>query len=122
MLLKADTTAMRQILHNLFKNAVEAAESALKPEVWVRTDREEGQIVLTVSNNGKSFSKSMLQNAFEPYITDKATGTGLGLSVVKKIVDEHGGKISLTNLDDEGACITLRFILENNNLCEVPTS
>lgn len=49
-------------------------------------------------------------------------GDYLGLSVVKKIVDEHGGKISLTNLDDEGACITLRFILENNNLCEVPTS
>ena len=80
----ADTTAMRQVLHNLFKNAAEAAESDEAPQVNVETGREGGQVFLTVCNNGKSFSKEMLHNAFEPYVTDKPTGTGLGLPVVKK--------------------------------------
>ncbi|MGN6926109.1 PAS domain-containing sensor histidine kinase, partial [Neisseria sp. P0017.S006] len=52
----ADTTAMRQVLHNLFKNAAEAAESDETPQVNVETGREGGQVFLTVCNNGKSFS------------------------------------------------------------------
>ena len=51
----ADTTAMRQVLHNLFKNAAEAAESAEHPRVLVRTENHGGEITLTVANNGKSF-------------------------------------------------------------------
>lgn len=113
MLLKADTTAMRQVLHNLFKNAAEAAEAAESPEAFVRTETDEsGSLILTVANNGRGFSKQMLQNAFEPYMTDKPTGTGLGLSVVRKIVEEHNGKIVLANREDGGACVTLKFTPE----------
>ena len=103
----ADTTAMRQVLHNLFKNAAEAAESDEAPQVNVETGREGGQVFLTVCNNGKSFSKEMLHNAFEPYVTDKPTGTGLGLPVVKKIIEEHGGRISLSNQNEGGACVKI---------------
>ena len=103
----ADTTAMRQVLHNLFKNAAEAAESDEAPQVNVETGREGGQVFLTVCNNGKSFSKEMLHNAFEPYVTDKPTGTGLGLPVVKKIIEEHGGRISLSNRNSGGACVKI---------------
>ena len=103
----ADTTAMRQVLHNLFKNAAEAAESDETPQVNVETGREGGQVFLTVCNNGKSFSKEMLHNAFEPYVTDKPTGTGLGLPVVKKIIEEHGGRISLSNQNEGGACVKI---------------
>ena len=103
----ADTTAMRQVLHNLFKNAAEAAESDEAPQVNVKTGREGGQVFLTVCNNGKSFSKEMLHNAFEPYVTDKPTGTGLGLPVVKKIIEEHGGRISLSNQNGGGACVKI---------------
>ncbi len=106
MLLKADTTAMRQVLHNLFKNAAEAAESDENPKVCVRTRGEDGKIVLTVSNNGKPFSNDMLQNAFEPYVTDKPSGTGLGLPVVKKIAEEHNGCIKLENTVN-GAQVTI---------------
>jgi len=95
---------MRQVLHNLFKNAAEAAESDEAPQVNIETGREGGQVFLTVCNNGKSFSKEMLHNAFEPYVTDKPTGTGLGLPVVKKIIEEHGGRISLSNQNSGGAC------------------
>ncbi|WP_296184835.1 PAS domain-containing sensor histidine kinase [uncultured Neisseria sp.] len=104
----ADTTAMRQVLHNLFKNAAEAAESDEAPQVNIETGREGGQVFLTVCNNGKSFSKEMLHNAFEPYVTDKPTGTGLGLPVVKKIIEEHGGRISLSNNQNSGgACVKI---------------
>ena len=110
----ADTTAMRQVLHNIFKNAAEAAEEAAQPEVHIHTDNTDGKITLTVANNGKSFGKDMLANAFEPYVTDKPTGTGLGLPVVKKIVEEHGGRIALSNPAEGGACvkITLPALVE----------
>ena len=112
----ADTTAMRQVLHNIFKNAAEAAEEAAQPEVHIHTDNTDGKITLTVTNNGKSFGKDMLANAFEPYVTDKPTGTGLGLPVVKKIVEEHGGRITLSNPAEGGACvkITLPALVEEH--------
>ena len=102
----ADTTAMRQVLHNIFKNAAEAAEEAAQPEVHIHTD----------NTDGKSFSKDMLANAFEPYVTDKPTGTGLGLPVVKKIVEEHGGRIALSNPAEGGASvkITLPALVEEH--------
>ena len=112
----ADATAMRQVLHNIFKNAAEAAEEAAQPEVHIHTDNTDGKITLTVANNGKSFGKDMLANAFEPYVTDKPTGTGLGLPVVKKIVEEHGGRIALSNPAEGGACvkITLPALVEEH--------
>ena len=109
MWLNADTTAMRQVLHNLFKNAAEAAESDAKPQVWVSTQIQNEQIHISVSNNGKSFSHEMLQAAFEPYKTDKSNGTGLGLAVVKKIVEDHNGRITLHNRAEGGACLNLYF-------------
>ena len=112
----ADATAMRQVLHNIFKNAAEAAEKAAQPQVHIHTANADGQITLTVANNGKSFGKDMLANAFEPYVTDKPTGTGLGLPVVKKIVEEHGGRIALSNPAEGGACvkITLPALVEEH--------
>lgn len=107
--IKADQTAMRQVLHNLFKNAVEATEDSQQPQVFIDTRiTENGTIQLIVRNNGKIFSKQMLKNAFEPYVTDKATGTGLGLPVVKKIIEEHHGSIQLTNQDNL-ACVTIEL-------------
>ena len=106
----ADTTAIRQVLHNIFKNAAEAAEEAAQPEVHIHTDNTDGKITLTVANNGKSFGKDMLANAFEPYVTDKPTGTGLGLPVVKKIVEEHGGRIALSNPAEGSACVKITLL------------
>jgi len=105
--IQADTTAMRQVLHNIFKNAAEAAEEAPQPLVRIHTTVSEGSVGLTVANNGKSFTGDMLINAFEPYVTDKPGGTGLGLPVVKKIIEEHGGRISLSNPPEGGACVRI---------------
>jgi nitrogen fixation/metabolism regulation signal transduction histidine kinase len=52
---------------------------------------------LTVADNGPGFSSKILSRAFEPYVTSKARGTGLGLAMVKKIMEEHGGRIDIRN-------------------------
>lgn len=112
----ADTGAMRQVLHNILKNAAEAAEDDPTPQVVIETRQENGYAILTVCNNGKAFSKDMLHHAFDPYVTDKPTGTGLGLPVVKKLIEEHGGKVSLSNPTSGGACvkIVLPELVEEN--------
>jgi sensor histidine kinase len=105
---RVDATSVRQVLHNLLKNATEAAQESIHPEINIRTWVKQDKVMVQIENNGKGFSAHMLQHAFEPYITDKAEGTGLGLAVVKKIIDEHGGRVHLANCaDGEGARVTL---------------
>jgi nitrogen fixation/metabolism regulation signal transduction histidine kinase len=52
---------------------------------------------LTITDNGPGFSAKILARAFEPYVTSKTRGTGLGLAMVKKIVEEHGGRVDIQN-------------------------
>ncbi len=104
---QVDASMMRQVMHNIFKNAAEATEGNAEPRVTVSTMKQDGYVVLTVCNNGKSFSPQVLAHAFEPYVTDKKNGTGLGLAVVKKIIDEHHGRIVLTNGDMGGAQVQI---------------
>ncbi len=112
--INADKTALRQVLHNLFKNAVEAASEDKNPEVSVSTEKYGENVVVTVTNNGLSFSPDMIHQIFEPYVTTKKTGTGLGLAVVKKIVEEHHGMVIANNNADGCAMlqITLPLLME----------
>lgn len=104
---RIDTALMRQVLHNIFKNAAEAAADSEHPLVCVHVDVTDTGIVLIVANNGKSFDPAIIAKAFEPYVTDKKNGTGLGLAVVKKIVDDHQGRITIANQDSGGAIIRI---------------
>jgi nitrogen fixation/metabolism regulation signal transduction histidine kinase len=111
----ADGSQMRQVLHNLIKNAREAlAEhppAAGTPRVTVTTGADERRVVLTVSDNGPGFGAQILTRACEPYVTTKAKGTGLGLAIVRKIVDEHKGELRLANREDGGAEVIIRLPL-----------
>lgn len=113
---EADAGSMRQVLHNILKNGAEAAAADKQPEVLIQTAVQDEKVVLNICNNGKSFSEDMLLHAFDPYVTDKPGGTGLGLPVVKKIIEEHKGRISLANRPEGGACvkITLPLLMEND--------
>ncbi|MGL4766657.1 MAG: ATP-binding protein [Formosimonas sp.] len=97
--LVADAQQLRQVLHNLFKNALEAAPEGFLPEIEVSTVyvAAESAVRLRVKDNGAGFAPKVLARMFEPYNTSKATGTGLGLPVVKKIIDAHHAKISVQN-------------------------
>lgn len=117
-----DAQQLRQVIHNLVQNAQDAtlqqAESlgVTPPAVeitiqWVESSK---RVRLTVSDSGTGFAAHILQRAFEPYVTTKVRGTGLGLAVVKKIADEHGARIDLANRMDngmvQGAQVSLSFV------------
>jgi nitrogen fixation/metabolism regulation signal transduction histidine kinase len=113
---RVDAVRFRQALHNLIKNALEAIGDARKPQIRVATRRlrvaDEDWIELAVSDNGPGLPADFGDRWFEPYTSSKARGTGLGLAVVKKIVEEHGGSVRAENDPQGGATFTLRLPLD----------
>ena len=103
-----DAQQLRQVLHNLVQNAqdaTEAAQHAVVPAVLIRTRYSEStrRVRLSVIDSGIGFPENIMQRAFEPYVTTKSKGTGLGLAVVRKIADEHGARIDIGNRTGEGS-------------------
>src|SRR3989344_3108361 len=106
--IQGDAALLRQVVHNLVQNALDAAHDRTAEHgpahVIVLTDtprNEDGSIRavrLAVRDNGPGFPDKVLRRAFEPYLTTKAKGTGLGLAVVKKIADEHKALVRIRNL------------------------
>ena len=119
-----DATQLRQVIHNLLQNAQDAladqGQGVDPPRIEVvtetihygRADGEAGTAVrLAIVDNGPGFSPKILSRAFEPYVTSKARGTGLGLPMVKKIVEEHGGRIDVGNRSDGfGASVSILLL------------
>jgi nitrogen fixation/metabolism regulation signal transduction histidine kinase len=103
-----DSTQLRQVIHNLVQNALDAVVDRPDGEVRIATEvarTEQGDlraVRLQVIDNGPGFSEKVLKRAFEPYVTTKSKGTGLGLAVVKKIADEHGARVRIANLGTPG--------------------
>jgi nitrogen fixation/metabolism regulation signal transduction histidine kinase len=103
-----DAQQLRQVIHNLLQNAQDATlarqhtpeQGAQKAEVSISTQysADSRRLRMTVRDSGMGFAPHILQRAFEPYVTTKVRGTGLGLAVVKKIADEHGARIDLSNI------------------------
>ncbi|HEX7684998.1 MAG TPA: PAS domain-containing sensor histidine kinase [Trinickia sp.] len=124
--IRGDATQLRQVIHNLLQNAQDAVAEVENPRVVIETKtveygdpdaqgRVRVAVRLTVSDNGPGFPARILTRAFEPYVTTKAKGTGLGLAMVKKIVDEHGARIDIRNRVKageaiEGAQISILFL------------
>lgn len=136
--IRGDATQLRQVIHNLLQNAQDAVADIGQPRVLLETRTveygdpdAEGKVSvavrLTVSDNGPGFPARILTRAFEPYVTTKAKGTGLGLAMVKKIVDEHGARIDIRNrlkAGDviEGAQISILFLQLADNKAAAPGS
>lgn len=118
-----DATQLRQVIHNLLQNAQDAVadrQDGAPARIDVSTEAiyypsSEGGVSqavrLSIVDNGPGFSAKILARAFEPYVTSKSRGTGLGLAMVKKIVDEHGGRIDIQNrIDGNGAKILILLL------------
>ncbi len=108
-----DATLLRQVVHNLVQNALDAVQMnasgdtraervELLTEVRQNMPGHSPTVRLVIRDNGPGFPEQVLKRAFEPYVTTKAHGTGLGLAVVKKIADEHDAIVRLRNLDAPG--------------------
>jgi nitrogen fixation/metabolism regulation signal transduction histidine kinase len=117
-LVKVDPVRLRQALHNLLKNALEAIGDHRKPQIHVSTRVERiddaAWIELAVADNGPGLPEGFGERWYEPYTTSKAKGTGLGLAVVKKIAEEHGGSVRAENRAGGGAEFRMRLPLEGN--------
>ena len=117
-LIRGDAQQLRQVMHNLLQNAQDAQEGLQPPQqapVILKTEYSatSQRVRLIVRDNGAGFPDNILKRAFEPYVTTKAQGTGLGLAVVKKIADEHGARIDISNRVTaglvQGAQVSLSF-------------
>ncbi|MFN3662652.1 ATP-binding protein [Yoonia sp.] len=99
-----DATMISQALLNLIKNAGEATETYIerhgtegfKPEIRIAMSRDDSRAMITISDNGIGLPEDRAR-LFEPYVTTRDKGTGLGLPIVKKIIEEHGGSLTLTD-------------------------
>jgi nitrogen fixation/metabolism regulation signal transduction histidine kinase len=108
---RGDVQQLRQVIHNLLQNAQDASETqaagADVEPIVIRTVCQEakGRVRLSVLDHGGGFADAILKRAFEPYVTTKVKGTGLGLAVVKKIADEHGSRVDISNRVIDGTVV-----------------
>jgi nitrogen fixation/metabolism regulation signal transduction histidine kinase len=114
-MIEADIGRVRQILHNLIRNATEALEHTDDGRIDVHVSAAEidgvDVVHIKVEDNGPGFRDGSVSQVFDPYVTTKPKGTGLGLAIVKKLVEEHVGTIRAYNNTDGGAVISIRLPL-----------
>lgn len=117
-----DGEQLRQVLHNLLQNAMDAQEERGERGARVRIATQwmpnTRKVKLFVQDYGPGFPEHILRRAFEPYVTTKQKGTGLGLAVVKKIADDHHARIELSNRSQNGAIVGAQVSLSFSALVE----
>ncbi len=114
-LVPVDPARIRQLVHNLVKNALEANGGDVAVSITLKTRQSVSNkghyLELVTEDTGPGFPPELLGRLFEPYVSSKPKGTGLGLAIVKKIVEEHSGSVNATNRDRGGARIVVRLPL-----------
>ncbi|MGE0472773.1 MAG: ATP-binding protein [Nitrospirales bacterium] len=105
-----DEAKMQHVFLCIFKNAIEAMSPGghLKIEVMLTRARKQ-DLQITIANDGVPIPPELVDKVFEPYFTTKRSGTGLGLATVKKVVEEHGGQITIESAQDQGTTVTIRM-------------
>jgi PAS domain S-box-containing protein len=95
LLIKGDPISIRQVIHNLVINALEAisGEGLIEINLYRVQKNYSDFIECAIYDNGSGINEEQIEQIFEPYVTTKVKGTGLGLAIVKKIIEEHGGSI-----------------------------
>lgn len=106
-LIKSDYNQLKQVVLNLYQNAMDSMEDG--GTLTTTTNLEDERVVIRISDTGSGIKEESLPRLFEPFFTTKVTGVGLGLAVVKKIINDHDGEISARNLEDAGAEFRIVF-------------
>ncbi len=120
--LLCDLTQISQVLTNLLKNAAESIEakrasgnSDLVGDIKITLSKPNSHYIeLKIEDNGLGFDKAVIDRVTEPYVTTKVKGTGLGLPIVKKIIEDHGGVLSVSN-SNNGAVIIFNLLIGEKN-------
>jgi signal transduction histidine kinase len=106
-LLELDRDQMKQAFYNVIKNSFEAMKA--RGILRIRTDMDESHVIVRFSDTGGGMSAENLSRVFEPYFTTKSSGTGLGLLIVRRIVREHGGELSIESTEGKGVAVIIRL-------------
>src|SRR4051794_26022973 len=106
-ILQLDRDQMKQAFYNIIKNSLEAMKR--RGILRIRSDLEETHVVIRFIDTGGGISAEHLSHIFEPYFTTKSTGSGLGLLIVRRIVREHGGELSVQSTEGKGLTLTIRL-------------
>jgi two-component system, sporulation sensor kinase E len=106
-LLRIDRDQMKQGFYNVIKNSLEAMKRG--GILRIRTDRDDTHVLVSFVDTGSGMSAGNLSRVFEPYFTTKPSGTGLGLLIVRRIVREHGGELSIESSEGKGLTLTIRL-------------
>ena len=106
---KFDRTQLIRVVTNLVKNAVQAVDKVPNPAILVNVTQEDGRACLIVSDNGVGISEENTSKIFEPKFTTKSSGMGLGLAMVKNIVESCGGGIQFTSKINKGTIFKVHF-------------
>jgi two-component system sensor histidine kinase HydH len=113
-----DRDKINQVLLNLYLNGLQAMEgSDLKKElkVSVRSDASVGAVIIEVQDNGKGIPQENIDKVLDPYFTTKPEGTGLGLALAYKIIDEHNGTIRFKSAKGKGTTVSVTIPVQQNN-------
>jgi len=106
-LLQLDRDQMKQAFYNIIKNSFEAMKR--RGILRIRTDMDDSHVIITFTDTGGGISAENLSHVFEPYFTTKQSGTGLGLLIVRRIVREHGGELSIESNENKGVSVSIRL-------------
>ena len=107
--LYADRIMVEQVLINLLKNAIEACEESLSPQIIVEAVQKNGMVIISVIDNGSGIVPEAIDKIFVPFFTTKPKGSGIGLSLCRQIMNRHRGSISLDSQVEKGSSFVLRF-------------
>lgn len=110
---KLDRTQLIRVVTNLVKNAIQAIPDVESPRILVSVVTDGDYVKISVADNGIGISDVVKEKVFEPKFTTKSSGMGLGLGMVKNIVESYKGSISLTSQPGKGSVFTVRFPKDN---------
>ena len=107
--IQADVEMIEQVLINLLKNAIEALSETDNPKLELIGTYDENTVKIEIIDNGPGIIKEALEHIFVPFYTTKRTGSGIGLSLSRQIMQMHNGSITVESIPDEKTIFTLRF-------------
>lgn len=107
--LVADTEQIEMVLINIIKNAVESVENRLNPQVRIRTYEIDERKIIEIADNGSGIEPEALEKIFIPFYTTKKTGSGIGLSLSRQIMQMHGGNLKVSSKVGEGSKFLIIF-------------
>jgi len=105
----ADPRALQHAILNLVTNASDALEDSLNPTIQIGSEKREGMICIHVRDNGCGMSNEVCNNLFKPFYTTKSSGTGMGLTITKKMLTKMNGTIEIDSIKNGGTTATIQL-------------